>query len=440
MLVQYPSFRSSTIKRDPCIQRGKWDKSLLCDNKNLNESQCKVFTTADGFLGEDFHKKVMGDSYAFPHVLIIDSLGCNLKCWFCYAWQYRDYQTATTKGCKPTLVHYKNLAEYVKCKIEKLKEFRTVKISNNYKMYDLPLSRIRISGGEPIYASKETLSPYSSKIDVDYTLGMEYWILFLKELNKIMESLASQNGINIISNSDWKDNKSDDRWKKDNWPTFIDEKGDKVNVRFDTNGLAFGNNDIAKNFVKKIHDLHSSSNLNVLRIWITYSLKGPTPTEFYWSQGQRIEMKPENDYELLNHPQYKGIYNLMKEINDKKGLKNHLKITVEKGINHDFEHKVYLYSTHALKWNLFEEKTGIKLSSVKNDINLIYQHRGEWGIKNKTPSLMTRYLGRGATINIFTPSMNIVLSKMSSKGEIEKAIRLLYNNYPNVKVIVGAMR
>jgi len=39
----------------------------------------------DRFLGEEFHRKIEAGININPYILLIDSAGCNLNCWFCYA-------------------------------------------------------------------------------------------------------------------------------------------------------------------------------------------------------------------------------------------------------------------------------------------------------------------------------------------------------------------
>ena len=60
LFVQYPNFRSSTYKYDPCVIN---KSSMKCDD-------CRIQIISDRFLGQDFMLNVMKGSYNYPYVLI----------------------------------------------------------------------------------------------------------------------------------------------------------------------------------------------------------------------------------------------------------------------------------------------------------------------------------------------------------------------------------
>lgn len=91
IFVQYPSFRSSTKKYDPCVVN---ENALKC-------SDCKIQIISDHFLGEEFMRKVMRGRFNYPYVLIADTTGCNMRYWFCYSWHYWTPIIALEEGCKP---------------------------------------------------------------------------------------------------------------------------------------------------------------------------------------------------------------------------------------------------------------------------------------------------------------------------------------------------
>ncbi|MEM3871726.1 MAG: EVE domain-containing protein [Nitrososphaeria archaeon] len=393
LFVQYPNFRSSTRKFDPCIMQDIREEN--CSKK------CKVFVTSDRFLGDERQKRLVGSLKRFPYVIIMDTAGCNLRCWFCYAHQFWK----PDDSCEPVFLSTDDIIEQLRCKIGKICDAET-------KMDRKPFTSIRISGGEPIYADKRTMDPYESDKVVDYKLGIDFWLDLIGKLDTFVGKLKENKKMNIVSEKEWKRN------KRSSWPTFVSDVRDRMYIRFDTNGVAFGDNEEAKrvlggrenaeHFIGRLFNLYKNGRLNNLKIWITYSIKGACPNEYYWSQRQKLPTTEENEnyeYNIEEHPQYSGYKNLREEINrcikEDPGFKDCVDITVEKGINHDLEHKVYMYNPKAFQWQIFEQKSGIKLSEVKNDICIIYTFGGgPWGLYKVTPGLIKRYFNQGAELVI----------------------------------------
>jgi len=77
---------------------------------------CRVQIISDRFLGQDFMLKVMRGSYNYPYVLIADTTGCNMRCWFCYSWHFWSNRIAEEQGCQPTFVSAERLADEFYCK------------------------------------------------------------------------------------------------------------------------------------------------------------------------------------------------------------------------------------------------------------------------------------------------------------------------------------
>ena len=137
-----PVMRSSALKYDPCIaQRGK----IECED-------CKITLIADRFLGHEFQREILGkmgkSRGRYPYVIIADGLGCNLRCWFCYAYKFFDKQTAQANRCKISYVTPQRLAEQFACKLEKLSQFdelvTTLKVKKmDEKTRDQPTSIFR---------------------------------------------------------------------------------------------------------------------------------------------------------------------------------------------------------------------------------------------------------------------------------------------------------
>ncbi|MCZ7382894.1 MAG: hypothetical protein O8C64_15165 [Candidatus Methanoperedens sp.] len=393
LIVQYPNLRSTTSKYDPCTRDSLAETSEKCQN-------CRVFVIADRFLGNDFMDKVMHNRYSYPYVLIADTVGCNLRCWFCYSHHYWTRDRAEKKGCRPLFISSEKLADQFICKIEKL--------AKTSDMKNRPFTRLRISGGEPIYATNEELRPFISDKPIDYKAGIDFWLDYFKHLNNRLDILIQNKTINVMLKSEWTE--------RSPWPSFIGDSPGRVNMRFDTNGIAFGSGpeskrvlggkDVADYFIDGLYKLYKEGNLSRINVSITYSLKGTTPNEYYWSQRKNLPVDVTNIGLILpieEHPQISGIKNLMERINrysveDEKFL-DCVDITIEKGINHDLEHYVYLYNPEALNWKEFQTQSGIEMSEVKNDINIIYRFGGgQWGVLNRTPGLAKRYFDQGAEI------------------------------------------
>jgi len=100
LFVQYPNFRSSTRKFDPCIMQNM--RLGSCRN-------CKVFVTSDRFLGENRQMKLVGSLRKFPYVMIMDTAGCNLRCWFCYSHHFWNNWKRKWEG----YTHWKALIDFI---------------------------------------------------------------------------------------------------------------------------------------------------------------------------------------------------------------------------------------------------------------------------------------------------------------------------------------
>ena len=84
--------RSTFLKYDPCVTGTR--PTIECDDS-------MVSLISDRFLGEKFAREVLSKKFGlrknlFTYVLIADTIGCNLNCWFCYAWKYLTIQDAKT--------------------------------------------------------------------------------------------------------------------------------------------------------------------------------------------------------------------------------------------------------------------------------------------------------------------------------------------------------
>jgi len=214
--VEYPNLRSSTRKFDPCISQNL---------RRGNCRNCKVFVTSDRFLGEERQVRLVGSARRFPYVIIMDTAGCNLRCWFCYSHHFWKPE----ESCKPVFLSVDKVVEQLTCKLEKIREAEK-------QMDPKPFTSIRISGGEPIYADSTTLKPYQTSKAIDYNLGINFWLNLFDMLNNLTAQLKERNEANVVLEEKWDTNKS---WP---WSTFVSDAEGRVYIRFDTNGIAFGNN------------------------------------------------------------------------------------------------------------------------------------------------------------------------------------------------------
>jgi len=378
-----PIMRSSAIKYDPCIvvDRGK------CKTQCVD---CKVTLIADRFLGREFQKEILGkmgkSKGRYPYVIIADGLGCNLRCWFCYAYKFFDKKSAEENNCSFAYVTPKRLAEQFGCKLEKLSDFnalikavqrknideRDKKTAIKHLQMKLPLMRIRISGGEPIFSTKDTIIDPTNPDLIKSTIS--YWLAFFEELDKIVGKLKKDGKLHIIDKLEVK-NKG---WKEDlPFPTCLAERLGRLNIRFDTNGILFGDREITENFIGGLFKLFKENKLNNIFIEIDYSFKGATPVEYNWSQRRDLPVdssKINFNYKLEEHPQLLGYFNITHTIDKycstEKNFSNCIGITVERGINHHIPYKTYLNCKESLDWGKFSEKTGIKFSVVDNPIEM----------------------------------------------------------------------
>lgn len=375
-----PVMRSSAIKYDPCISE---------DGKRIKCEDCKITIIADRFLGKEFQQEILGkmgkSRGRYPFVIIADALGCNLRCWFCYAYKFFDKKTAELNRCQISYVSPKRLAEQFKCKIEKLSDFDGLIKSAESKKMDanlrkvvikhlqmkMPLMRLRISGGEPIFSTRDTL--HSTKPDL-VSATVDYWLAFFEELDSMVGKLKEEKKLHIID----KEKVMNKEWKGDlPFPTCLAERSDRLNIRFDTNGILFGDLEVTEHLIGGLFRLFEKNKLQNIFVQIDYSFKGATPVEYEWSQRRNLpvdQCKISFDYDLEKHPQIPGYLNIVNTI-EKYCSKNHafyncIGITVERGINHNPSFKTYLNCIESLNWEKFSEKTGIKFSVVDNPVEL----------------------------------------------------------------------
>ncbi|MCX8190222.1 MAG: EVE domain-containing protein [Candidatus Diapherotrites archaeon] len=431
-----PVMRSSAIKYDPCILlNGKICKTK-CDN-------CKITLIADRFLGKEFQQEILGkiggSKGRYPYVIIADSLGCNLHCWFCYAYKFLTKESAEANKCDIAYVSPKELAEQFGCKIRKLADFqellRVVESKNlneqvkkaaiKHLQMKLPLMRIRLSGGEPTFSTKDTLFEPQDENLIKSTVM--YWLSFFKELDKIIGLLKKDGKLNIANKMDVKNKE----WKGDlPFPTCLGEREGRLNIRYDTNGIIFGNKEITKMFIGGLFKLFKQNKLNHIFIEFDYSFKGATPVEYEWSQRRGLPVdasKISFDYKLKEHPQIPGYLNIIKTITEhcKKDVEfnNCAGITVERGINHNKSFKTYLNCKESLNWENFSKKSRIRFSVVDNPIEMF-----NW--RNYTPK--SCFIKNGASIKVISGEAEFDLKNCPDMNKFSEFVQ----NHPNCYFVI----
>ncbi len=364
--------RSTTIKDDICYSGKKFNPITSEDNCE----DCRVHIVTDRFLSEDFQREIMEDDRpyplgTYPYVLIVDASSCNLRCRPCYSWIFWEPE----KRADPVTVSSKTLADQFLCKINKLTNESLLKRKDRIgkDKHKRPFSRIRVSGGEPLFDKGDPLK------------SMKYWHEFFGFLDENLDEVVDEK-ITLMHERGWLNLPDEERRKR--FPIFLRSDSGKIRIRFDTNGFLFSDPSFTDKFVKGIYDL----DLKNITIDLTFSLKGTNPHEV------NLMIGPESEFDrskvgvkepIEKHPQWLPLKNLKKAINkyeedyfDKESKCiisedylnpwGDLSLTIERGIMHNPREKLYLYSKQkALPWSRFEKqlsKKGLKLSKTENRI------------------------------------------------------------------------
>jgi len=349
-----PVMRSSARKYDPCILLERNKCKIKCDN-------CSITLIADRFLGKEFQREILGKigggKGRYPYAIIADGLGCNLRCWFCYAYKFLTKKSAESSGCHISYISPSELARQFGCKIEKMSNYdELLGIAQSKELTDkeckgavkhlqmkLPLMRIRISGGEPLFSNNNTITESTNPNPIKATI--DYWLTFFMEFDRIVGDLKKTNRLYIIEkekvkNKEWGGNLP--------FPTSLAERSGRLNIRFDTNGIIFANEEITRLFIGELFKLFREKKISNIFIEFDYSFKGATPIEYYWSQRRELPVdssKISFDFELNEHPQILGYFNILHIINEYCSIdvdfNNCIGITAERGINHSMPERTY---------------------------------------------------------------------------------------------------
>jgi len=348
---------------------------------NTNCGICRVILMRDRFLGEEFHKQVELKKNVNPYILLVDSAGCNMNCWFCYAHEMikqEDYERLA-----PVFNTPEELADCFICKMKMSK--RLAKTDQ-----DRFFSRIRITGGEPLHSTNDTIMNVSGLSLIESTI--DFYLEFFKKMDSKVEDVLNEGVIQLVGMQKYEPAMS--------FPTWLATKPGRINVRFDTNGLLFTREENARRFIEGV----ANCSLSNLRVEIDYSLKGAAPIEARWASSHNLSVNEAavEDYDIQDHLQYKGLMNIIEtrnSLSDKLG--DSFSLTVERGINHG-KTNGFINFPGSLDWDKFvcrfnnELKAKglpeVKLSDVDNPI----QYAKQFGY------LFGRYHSRGACIRLKT--------------------------------------
>jgi organic radical activating enzyme len=383
---------------DPCAR--KMDRPFpRCEN-------CRVYVFADRFMGPTFQKQILGGVNQNPHILVVDSVGCQYRCWFCYA---RDILEAA-EPVSP----YSGWKDYKWMSPQEIAACTECKLTVKYGKIKTkrPFARFRITGGEPLFATKSTIA--DSNIENPIEAAMDFWLETLRNLNELVRKLQADKKIEILTYDEFVKR---ERTVNDQISTWLTQSPEKMEIRFDTNGQLFSiSSNYTENFVKSAFKLHENGELDSICVNIDYSLKGPTPIEFEWSQSRSLPVdvaKFQEPFDLTDQPQYLGIKNLnhwLREAYTKdKAFEQSLRLDVERGINFTDTSKygtrklAVLYDSNALDWDAFAKRANIEFSEVNNPIQILGQAPYSKYIKD--------HLEMGAEVQIIDPHTKATILK-----------------------------
>ncbi|MFC2034215.1 radical SAM protein [Chloroflexota bacterium] len=380
---------------------------------NLDFYKNPVMLKTDRFLEKELRDKIQLGQRR-PYTLVVDTAGCNKNCWFCYAYpiiKKQDYDKCQTIYLSPE--------ELTKCFVEKLSS-----IKKDVRSKDRFFSKLRITGGEPLFSDRDTLIESQGE---DYPFEtINYFLKFFEFLDTHIDRLISERVISLSIPKVYSTSDHDVHF-----PTFLCTNDNRIEIRFDTNGFLFANLSFAEKFIGGIYNLFDANKLNNLLIKIDYSLKGAYPLEVLWSQNQELPVEKNRlkDFKIEEHPQYTGlknISNLMQKFSQKNPhFGSCFGITVEPGINN--VKRNFMYYEGSLNWVLLEWKlkailgSSFKLSDVDNKMEV----RGKIYTHHK----------RGIAIKLIYDNKEFLISPSDGKEKIKELQNLKSKSGDNYKII-----
>lgn len=374
-----------------------------------------VMLKTDRFLEKDL-RNTMQLGINRPYTLVVDTAGCNKNCWFCYAYpivKKKDYDKCRTICLSPD--------DLARCFVEKLRSLK-----NSVKKKDRFFSKLRITGGEPLFSTADTLLDIKTG---NYPFAtIDYFLRFFEFLDPQIVTLAKEGVIFLSIPKPYSLNMP--------FPTFLCSSDNRIEIRFDTNGFLFTDRTFADKFIGGIYSLFENGKLNNLLLRMDFSLKGVHPLEVFWSQNQElpVDEKRIGGFSVEDHPQYGGLKNIL-DLIKLYGQKDArfsvcFGITVEPGINNVKGN--FLNYEGSLKWGLLEaklrEKLGdsLKLSDVDNKMEV----RGK----------IHTHLKRGAAVKVVYDQTQFVCLPTDSDLKKRQLFKLLgelnYKQVPHTKIYI----
>lgn len=379
------------------------------DHKNMNSIEDDEFfknpvmLKTDRFLEKELRDKMqLGQTR--PYTLVVDTAGCNKNCWFCYA--YPIVKKENYDRCRSILLSPEELTQCFENKLLSLKS----KVLEKDRFF----SKLRITGGEPLFSTEDTLED-SDGTNYPYET-IVYFLKFFELLDSVIGKMVNIGSIFLTAPRAYSNDIP--------FPTFLCTDDNRVEVRFDTNGFLFSDRRFAEGFVGGIYKLLEQGKLNNLLIRIDYSLKGVHPLEVFWSQNQKLPVDESKlrDFKIEEHPQYQGLKNIFDLIEDfcKKNpaFRKCFDITVEPGINNVKGN--YMYYEGRLDWTQLERKLQAKLGgSFKiSDVDNKMEVRGK----------IHTHLKRGVAIKILFEGGDFMCLPTDPKSKKDELFSLIRKN------------
>ena len=380
-MIEPPQIKKKFLRFPPHVFEECRFLSDCANPARVNCDRCRVILMRDRFLGEEFHRNAALKKNVNPYILLVDSAGCNMDCWFCYA--HKMIKKTDYDGLAPV---FNTPGELAECFVCKMRMSRRLGKGDQDRFF----SRIRVTGGEPLHSTGDTIIDTGGLSPVEATI--DFYLEFFRRMDRSIREVLEDGTVSLVEIQKY------DRSMP--FPTWLATRPGRINIRFDTNGLLFTNEANTRRFIHGV--AHCS--LKNLRVEIDFSLKGAAPEEFMWATSRQLPVDEglTQEYDMRDHPQYKGLMNIVETMNALSGeLGDSLSLTIERGINHG-KTNGYVNFPGSLDWARFESEANIelrakglpplKLSDVDNPI----QYAKQFGY------LFSRYHARGACIRVET--------------------------------------
>jgi len=303
-------------------------------------------------------------------------------------------------------------------------------LKGNIRKKDRFFSKLRITGGEPLFSTADTLRRVKG---ADSSLDtIDYFLRFFESLDPHIKRLVEDQVIFLSPPRRYSDDVP--------FPTFLCTDDNRMEIRFDTNGFLFGDHKFADRFIRGVYSLFEDNRLNNLLVKMDFSLKGVYPLEVYWSQNQKLPVDERRlgDFKIEDHPQFAGLKNMFGLIHSYRQKDSSFDecfgLTVEPGINN--VKRNCMYYEGSLAWKLLEtklrEKLGksFRLSDVDNKME----------VRGKIPT----HLRRGVAVKVVFNGNQFTCLPTDSEAKKRELYSLLKrlreNKIHHVKIYVPYLK